>query len=174
MQRKFSSWSEVVDAAKRGARLWYHAPLDRNPVRVQIDRVFKNGKIRIAKPSRDADAFTADAGHLDRFSGDYEVPLTPAERDIAYAWHGGQSSMLYAAASTGALRCGTIRPSEYLGNCQHRPLTDAEWFAGLAWELAAEAEDCAEHESDEHDRALLLSIASKATAAAEAAEKVSK
>lgn len=63
----FSSWSDVVAAARLGAPLWYHAPLDIAPRRIAVVRVFKNGKIRIDPMSAVADKFTADAGHLDRF-----------------------------------------------------------------------------------------------------------
>lgn len=63
----FQHWADVVEAAGRGERLWYKAPLDHQPRLVRIVRVFKNGKIRIDPMSRDADDFTADAGHLDRF-----------------------------------------------------------------------------------------------------------
>lgn len=47
--------------------IYYHAPMDFRPRKVTIARVYKNGKIRIAKPSADSDPFTADAAHLDRF-----------------------------------------------------------------------------------------------------------
>ncbi len=52
--------------ANRSIVLFYHAPLDINPTRVRISRVFKNGKIRIAA-TRHASGFTADASHLSRF-----------------------------------------------------------------------------------------------------------
>lgn len=64
---KFSRWADVLDAARRGDTLWYQAPLDYRPVSIRVVRVFKNGKIRIDPMSRDADSFTADAHHLDRF-----------------------------------------------------------------------------------------------------------
>lgn len=60
----FANWDQVLDYATTHGAIWYHAPLDRNPVRVDILRVFRNGKIRL----RHGDcSFTADAGHLDRF-----------------------------------------------------------------------------------------------------------
>lgn len=63
----FATWGDVLDAARRGEDLWYRAPLDRQPASVRVVKVFKNGGIRIDPMSRDADNFTADEGHLDRF-----------------------------------------------------------------------------------------------------------
>ncbi len=63
----FKSWDDVLSFAARGGRLFYQAPLDVHPVAVTVAKVFKNKKIRIVPPSMDADAFTADEGHLDRF-----------------------------------------------------------------------------------------------------------
>ena len=63
----FSSWSDVLSAARRGDRLWYGAPLDRHPISIMVKKVYKNGKIRIDPMSNQADDFTADAGHLNRF-----------------------------------------------------------------------------------------------------------
>ncbi len=63
---KFSTWDEVLAFVKAGGWLWYHAPLDVRPVSVRVVKVFKNGKLRIDPMNRDADYFTADAGHLDR------------------------------------------------------------------------------------------------------------
>ncbi len=51
----FNSWSEVLEYARSGAPLYYHAPLNVRPVRL-------GGVIR-----RTSDPFTADKGHLDRF-----------------------------------------------------------------------------------------------------------
>jgi hypothetical protein len=69
----FCKWADVLWAAHCGDRLYYQAPLDARPVRVHVARIFKNGKLRIAKPSRDADAFTADAAHLDRFLTESDI-----------------------------------------------------------------------------------------------------
>ena len=63
----FDTWSDVLDAARRGDQLWYHAPLNIRPASVRVVKVFKNGSIRIDPMSRDADNFTADKGHLSRF-----------------------------------------------------------------------------------------------------------
>jgi hypothetical protein len=68
---RFPTWAALLDylrdcdALER--RIYYHAPMDVRPVQVCVSRVFKNGKVRIAKPAHDVDAFTADEGHLDRF-----------------------------------------------------------------------------------------------------------
>lgn len=83
------------------------------------------------------------------------------ELEIAQAWHGGQSSMLYAIASTGALKRGSIRPREVK--------TDAEWFAHIADALAEEADHVAvmARKFNEHDDiAVLERIAFKAREAA--------
>ena len=66
MQR-FDTWADVLAAAKRGERLWYQAPLDSSPRSILVVKVYKNDKIRIDPLSNQADAFTADAGHLGRF-----------------------------------------------------------------------------------------------------------
>lgn len=96
-----------------------------------------------------------------------QIVLEPEEIEAAYAWHDGQYSMLYAAASTGALARGTVRPSEYLGDCRHRPLTDREWIVSLAERLegeaswaADEARERAEDPSDYDDPDELLDQAS--------------
>lgn len=64
----YTSWIDVLeDAKKGGGYLFYQAPLDRSPRAVHVVKVFKNGGIRLDPMSRDADKFTADAGHLSRF-----------------------------------------------------------------------------------------------------------
>lgn len=65
--REFASWDEVVEHVSGGGAVLYHAPLDASPRAVRVRHVFKNGKLRIDPLSRDADCFTADAGHLSRF-----------------------------------------------------------------------------------------------------------
>ena len=56
------------------------------------------------------------------------------EIEAAQAWHGGQSSMLYAVASTGALSLGTMRPKD----CDGGVMSDREWFEYLVANLARE------------------------------------
>lgn len=58
------------------------------------------------------------------------------EIDAACSYNGGQSSMLYAVCSTGALSLGTRRPDP--------DYTDGEWFAELLGRLESEVEDAIE------------------------------
>lgn len=62
----FESWDAVLwYVGNRDGRVWYHAPLDRHPRGIGVERL-PGGKLR-CDPGTDADPFTADAGHLDRF-----------------------------------------------------------------------------------------------------------
>lgn len=63
----YTTWDEVLDAARRGDQLWYQAPLDRTPHYILVDKIYKNGKLRINPLSNQVDKFNADAGHLGRF-----------------------------------------------------------------------------------------------------------
>ena len=56
-------------------------------------------------------------------------------------WHDGQSSMLYAIASTGSLARGTIRPRSYDAD---RPMSDVEWIGYLVDNLEGETETAIE------------------------------
>lgn len=67
MWKSFDTWTDVLAAAARGDRLWYQAPLDRNPRSILVAKIYKNGSLRIDPLSNQADKFTADAGHLTRF-----------------------------------------------------------------------------------------------------------
>lgn len=87
---------------------------------------------------------------MDRIEFDSDE-LTAAEQ-----WHGGQSSMLYAIASTGALSRGTIRPTDE----DDKPMSDAAWLAYLADKLETEASKCARF-ADGDDVWALESIAEK-------------
>lgn len=87
----------------------------------------------------------------------FSIEFDDDELQAAMDWHSGMSSMLYAIASTGALRLGTRRPDP--------SMTDAEWMQDLAYRLAAEAEESADAalEDDNQDQVeALLSIAHKA------------
>lgn len=77
----FSSWPDVLAYARTGGDLYYQAPLNYRPVRLRpgknqtLTYEVRARSIRIWPPgsigrgrSRTADPFTADAGHLDRFS----------------------------------------------------------------------------------------------------------
>lgn len=59
---------------------------------------------------------------------------TDAERQLAIEWYDGQSSMLYAIASTGELRHGTIRPTW----TRARPFSDVDWTLNLVGRLLRE------------------------------------
>jgi len=63
---RFETWNDVLAFVDRGGWLFYHAPLDLRPMSVRVAKRFKNGKLRLDPGTRDADPFTADAGHLDR------------------------------------------------------------------------------------------------------------
>lgn len=104
------------------------------------------------------------------------IDLDENEIRVCYEWHGGQASMLYAAASTGALMRGTVRPRVDCDECgsrgsvgfgrDYRPcpacrgakMTDEQWLAHLAERLAEDAEETAEHarEDDLDDDASIL------------------
>lgn len=64
---RFSSWSDVLRAARNNEQLYYQAALDIRPRSVLVKKVFKNGKIRIDPMTNQVGDFTADPGHLDRF-----------------------------------------------------------------------------------------------------------
>ncbi len=80
--------------------------------------------------------------------------VTPRRRELAVNWHGGQASMLYAIASTGALTRGTRRPSVSTTargeGMVHRPMTDSEWAEDLLHRLWCELQDIVsgDHASD--------------------------
>ena len=88
------------------------------------------------------------------FDNDQELIPTPTDDQLALArdWHDGQSSMLYAVASTGTLRFGTRRPivsddSPYPSGW--REATDREWREILTDALMSElrvVESCAERD----------------------------
>jgi hypothetical protein len=63
----FATWKDVLNYAEAGGELYYHAPLNYRPKLIRVVMVYKNGKIRIDPMSSDADNFTADKHHLDRF-----------------------------------------------------------------------------------------------------------
>lgn len=67
MWQRFDTWTDVLNAASRGDRLGYQAPLDSSPRSILVTKIYKNDKLRIDPLSNQADSFTADAGHLSRF-----------------------------------------------------------------------------------------------------------
>lgn len=62
----FQTWTELLDAIRADDRIAYQAPMDVRPVQVGTT-IRRDGRIRVTPTSRDADPFTADAAHLDRF-----------------------------------------------------------------------------------------------------------
>lgn len=62
-----------------------------------------------------------------------EIEFDKDEVDCASGWHGGDSTMFYAVASTGKLALGSRRP--------YRINTDTEWFAYLCDTFEAEILD---------------------------------
>jgi hypothetical protein len=75
------------------------------------------------------------------------LEVSPEQLDLANDWHGGQASMLYAIASTGALSRGTVRPYD-VG-------TVAEWNVDLLGRLHGELVRTAQEADDHHDSAIL-------------------
>lgn len=64
----FTSWSDVLAHAAAGKELWYRAPLDRAARRIRVMRISKHMRtLRVDPMNSDADNFTADEGHLNRF-----------------------------------------------------------------------------------------------------------
>lgn len=101
--------------------------------------------------------------------------LTAAEH-----WHDGQSSMLYAIASAGALSRGAERFRPYLDcdecdgrgwvsasepcRCGGKRMTDDQWLVYLAEKLESEADaslDDAREQGDDEEAEALASIAAK-------------
>jgi len=93
---KFSSWNDVLAYAHGGGPLYYQAPMDARPtklnqcykhvarqpcapytyaVRGKTIRIFPPGSNRRPSDPDRADPFTADKGHLDRFSAPEEKML---------------------------------------------------------------------------------------------------
>lgn len=67
----FSTWAQLLDHVKADYPLWYQAPLDVRASRVEA-HIRRDGKLRVSPNwSSDADPFTADEGHLERFRRDY-------------------------------------------------------------------------------------------------------
>ena len=73
----FASWRDVLDHVASGAPTYYQAPLDYRPVLVAAE-LRSRGRVRVDPLSRDADPFTADHKHLDRFRR--EVSANPRKR----------------------------------------------------------------------------------------------
>lgn len=72
---------------------------------------------------------------------------TGEEIDLAINWHGGQSSMLYGVASTGALSLGTRRPLM----SDSRSMSDAEWSLDLVLRLYKEVSEIVDSTKSDPD-----------------------
>lgn len=82
MLRAFPDWPAVLRHVRDGRPIWYHAPLDYRPVPVRAKLTTTSQRVRVSPClASDADAFTADAGHLERFryqdQDDSPRPLWP-------------------------------------------------------------------------------------------------
>ena len=77
MKEGFIEWHDLLTAVRSGARLFYHAPMGREPARVMC-RAYKNGKIRVRAAHC---SFTAEnhPEHLRRFS--VETTNGPSDSD---------------------------------------------------------------------------------------------
>jgi hypothetical protein len=64
--QNFATWTEVIDHVRAEYPLFYQAPMDYRPVLVSAV-IRKDGKLRVYPALSDADPFTADVAHLDRF-----------------------------------------------------------------------------------------------------------
>jgi hypothetical protein len=124
----FCTWFDVLAHAQALTQLqahatpiWYQAPLDPNPVRVKILRIYKNNTIRVRPyTGRDSAAFTADAGHLERFRArvpdapppqiQKHIDGVPTSRDAGNGWQ-----VLGTLSGTIYIRSG--RPVPIEGGC---------------------------------------------------------
>lgn len=84
-----------------------------------------------------------------------QTPIVPTEFvTLSSDWHGGQSSMLYAIASTGNLSMGSRRPimnDEY--DCSaYRPMTDEEWIAHMYVKLRNELNEILKYDINDANR----------------------
>ena len=62
----FVTWEQVLTHVSQDRPIWYKAPFDYQPVRVNCLR-WSRKSVRVLPPGLDADPFTADADHLSRF-----------------------------------------------------------------------------------------------------------
>lgn len=62
----FQSWAQLTDHVRAGYKLYYHAPMDFKPALVTAT-IRKDGKLRVMPIYGNADPFTADLAHLERF-----------------------------------------------------------------------------------------------------------
>lgn len=62
----FDNWLLVIAHVRLGRTTYYHAPMDHKAVRARC-KVLTPNTVRVFPLSADADPFTADVAHLDRF-----------------------------------------------------------------------------------------------------------
>ena len=63
---KYETWQQLLGAIAAGYKIHYQAPMDYRPHLVSVV-VRKDGKLRVTPIYSDADPFTADKDHFDRF-----------------------------------------------------------------------------------------------------------
>ena len=74
----FSQWNVLLDYVGNpkefkhlnclnNGRIYYHAPMNRNPVEIEVVKRFKNGSLRIKVKHSNHGSFIVDSSHLDRF-----------------------------------------------------------------------------------------------------------
>lgn len=134
--KEFELWTELVDYIREGGHVWYHAPLDVYPVKVEATA--RRGRVRVVPPTRDADPFYADAGHLSRFR--YPWPGYYARRNksgmavpiIAEHKSGDSFIVLAGPRRFGArggmrwtVRLGVKQGCAYGGCCMYKTLREA-------------------------------------------------
>ncbi len=65
-ETSFTSWADLIDAIRADYAIRYQGPVDYRSHAVTCT-IRKDGKIRVSPIFTDADPFTADRAHLDRF-----------------------------------------------------------------------------------------------------------
>ncbi len=142
---RFETWGELLAFVAHGPRecetLTYKAPLDRFPFVVEVKKVFKNGKIRIHAGEL---KFTADAGHLDRFTLQTIGTLPDNWLVIGRGKAGWHAASARCSSSGGTLEDISYPPREYVNS---QPYFKAGYLAeaseGCHVYDAVGADDCA-------------------------------
>src|SRR5574342_879105 len=133
----FEKWADVLEAARRGKPLYYKAPLDPRPIRltpsegdktrVPYTYEVKSRTIKIWPPGsvgrgsqRYSDPFTADSGHLDRFShesgaAEVEAPRASRARRQAGGGHIPHNRLMSIADDLARRLQGTAPKSVIVG-----------------------------------------------------------
>lgn len=62
----FQSWDQLLDHISASYALYYHAPMDVNPVCITAI-LRRDGRLHISPTFAEADPFIADKAHLPRF-----------------------------------------------------------------------------------------------------------